>query len=444
MALLASRAQKAQLVVFSELLRNRMQEENPPLIRNRWSFLRGYSDVFVGSEVVNWCSSSLPLNFAEEDSKLEMALQRLNVNDDKEASDPLQSSQLHQNLTHEQAVALFQKLLNAGIIKSATEKRKDEFAADKSFFRFAVDEVRCDNFIKSVVIGFRIYSSAVTPGSALFHPVCSRGKFVSDESLQACEVIDWICKNCNTERAAAAKIADHMLHNSIIRPVHYRVDCFTDNSHFYIFSVDFSKTISVARILQDRSFNQQTAQRKCPSPPPTYESLLKSDGSITKAALLHPEAPFVQRDIKVFPDGCGYGFCVRGDGPCFIKIVDPDSPAGKAGVKEFQYVTTINGRSVLDMTYFAVENLIVDGPRNLEITVLEKKMSDETKENSSSTTRHEASTSSTSSSTSGSDDKNNCSSPSTSSFPMPQSWMFARPQRSFTYPQSLTTQAQMR
>ena len=37
--------------------------------------------------------------------------------------------------------------------------------------------------------------------------------------------------------------------------------------------------------------------------------------------------------LQVAPDNCGYGFCVRGDGPCFIKIVDPDSPAGKAGVK---------------------------------------------------------------------------------------------------------------
>ena len=41
--------------------------------------------------------------------------------------------------------------------------------------------------------------------------------------------------------------------------------------------------------------------------------------------------------------------------------------------QEFQYVANINGKNVLDMSYVVVENLIVDGPGLLEMTLFEKK-----------------------------------------------------------------------
>jgi len=44
---------------------------------------------------------------------------------------------------------------------------------------------------------------------------------------------------------------------------------------------------------------------------------------------------------QIYPDPVGYGFIVRGTGPCFVKIVDPDSPAFKAGlrVRQFSRIT---------------------------------------------------------------------------------------------------------
>lgn len=41
---------------------------------------------------------------------------------------------------------------------------------------------------------------------------------------------------------------------------------------------------------------------------------------------------FVLR-VQIFRDGMGYGFIIRGAPPCFVKIVDPDSPAGRSGLK---------------------------------------------------------------------------------------------------------------
>jgi len=365
MALLASRSKKADLVVFSEILRSKMLKENPPLIRHRRNFFKSFPNVFVASEALEWTCKTLTMSFpADSDDHSEEnicnSLSSMNSTGDF--------------ISYNQAIVLFQKLLDAGILKStASGKRIEEFQPIKSFFKFAVDDEKCDNFIKSIALGFRLYNSANNVEPSLFHRVCSLGQFVSDESLQAHEIVDWVCEHCNTDRNTAINLANHMLKNSVICPVHYAVSKFVDNSHFYIFSIDFTKNdVNISHLLNENC-PHAIPQRKTTRPLPTYESLLNSDGSVTKAALEHPQAPFIKRNYKVIPDGCGYGFCVRGDGPCFVKIVDPDSPAGKAGLREYQYITSINGISVLDMKYLSVEDLIISGPRRLQISVLEKK-----------------------------------------------------------------------
>jgi len=428
MALITYRARKADLVIFSEQLRVQMMQENPPLIRHRWSFIRGLSDVFLASEVVAWASRKISISFPG-DASLEDAVEQLHLEDTSAGEDicgsasSLSSNSSSEQLTPEQAIEMFQKLLDAGVIKSATEKRKIEFQPDKSFYRFAVDEIKCDNFIRSIVLGYRLYKCASE--SKMFKPVCSSGKFVSAESLTASQIVTWMCEHEHVERRElASNYADHMLQNSVITTVHYRVDQFADNSFFYIFSFDFAKCniTSVAQVLAKNFPVESSKARKIPSPPPTYESFLKKDGSVTKNALLHPEAPFFKRELCVAPDNCGYGFCVRGDGPCFIKIVDPDSPAGKAGVKEFQYVANINGKNVLDMSYVVVENLIVDGPGLLEMTLFEKKDT----ENVNSSPGEQADSMLSTSVASSSSDK------FPSPYPSPQSWTFNKPQGSYT------------
>jgi S1-C subfamily serine protease len=49
--------------------------------------------------------------------------------------------------------------------------------------------------------------------------------------------------------------------------------------------------------------------------------------------LTAPDSAFVKRPVRVAQDPVGYGFVIRGDGPVYVKTVDPMGPAAKAGLR---------------------------------------------------------------------------------------------------------------
>ncbi|KAG8536778.1 hypothetical protein GDO81_025699 [Engystomops pustulosus] len=70
-------------------------------------------------------------------------------------------------------------------------------------------------------------------------------------------------------------------------------------------------------------------------------------------------------------DDVGWGFVVRGKGPCYVQAVDPGGPASIAGVKIRQFVKSINGLDCLYLHYRSIYKHIVAGPRALIVEVLE-------------------------------------------------------------------------
>ena len=46
-----------------------------------------------------------------------------------------------------------------------------------------------------------------------------------------------------------------------------------------------------------------------------------------------PSSVFKQKHIRIASDSVGFGFVIRGEGPVYIKTVDPTGPAAKAGLQ---------------------------------------------------------------------------------------------------------------
>ncbi|XP_076805278.1 DEP domain-containing mTOR-interacting protein-like [Clavelina lepadiformis] len=399
------------VVIFSETLRMRMQDNKPPLIRHRRPLFKGYPNVFVGSEVVVWAVRNL---LCEEDFGIDQNGNGTEI--------PNGSS----NLSENQVVGLYQKLMDAGLLRNV--QTMESFGNDKSLYRFSSDEEEADRFVRSVAIGFRLHKSAKYSSCNIFQKVCAYGELVSAECMKSADIVSWLVKSgIAASRQTAISLGGAMVQCKVLKPVDSDVTEFADGKAFYVFAVDFTSTSLTARQFLNSSIaeressdstssnettsrnarihlrqtsenlldlshmtiqtpaTQTTLRKKGPSTssddsgfndngpnsPPTYQSLLSRDGSMTKEALLHPLAPFTKRDLWIHPDPVGYGFVIRGTGPCYVKIVDPDSPAGRAGLKASQYIIDINGNSVVELPHAGIEDLILNGPKKLKITIMQ-------------------------------------------------------------------------
>nr|XP_018670689.1 DEP domain-containing mTOR-interacting protein-like isoform X2 [Ciona intestinalis] len=378
------------LIIFSETIRHEMQQCKPPMIRHRRPLIKGYADVFVGTEAILW------------------AIKTLSTHEDKPENDSPATST---NITESQAITLFQKLMDAGLLRNV--QTFQGFKNDRSLYRFSCDDDNADETVSSVALGFRIYKGAICNNCQLFQKVFKFGKLFTSQGMKSSDITAWLVDTGYAEnQEAAVTLCRHLHKQGIIEPVDHENMLFEAGGSFYVFTVDYSRPpIPIHKFLSSgiSYSNVETAQRNArihlrqtsdqlmdlsmyssankvhrkkgsskssddsgihvKSSLP-YESLLDDDGEVTKEALLHPEAPFARKELKIYPDGVGYGFVVRGSGPCYVKIVDPDSPAGKAGLEAQQYISEINGKNVLHLPHKAIEDLILNGPKYLTIVVL--------------------------------------------------------------------------
>lgn len=67
----------------------------------------------------------------------------------------------------------------------------------------------------------------------------------------------------------------------------------------------------------------------------------------------------------------GYGFIVRGEGPVFVKAIDPGGPAAAAGLKVNQVITAVNGVNVQNKNHKEVALVILGQPQVLRLDVLQ-------------------------------------------------------------------------
>jgi len=360
------------LITFAEDIRSKMLSHTPPLIQTRRSFFKSYGNTFLGNEGVAWAMKYLDLEDDSNNNQTDEAYERDSTNSTGNAAES-------KALTKQQAMMLFRRIMDAGLLRNVLTM--EGFEDNKSLFRFSSDAADGDDLITSIAIGYRLYKRAKSPDGELFQQVCAYGRPLSSECMKASDIVDWMCSTAvtHTREGAVAKCR-MMMSKKVFEPVlHQNVTAFHDDNKFYWFVVDYSNPpLSVHQFIHNiisysmfDEYDNSPVSTTAIKTPPTYDSLLNEDGSMTVEALHHPNAPFVKKDLRVYPDRCGYGFCVRGVGPCYVKRCDSNSPAYKIGVREGQYVVSVNGWSCLDQSFNAVEDAILTGPKHLRITVMQ-------------------------------------------------------------------------
>lgn len=85
------------------------------------------------------------------------------------------------------------------------------------------------------------------------------------------------------------------------------------------------------------------------------------------------ETRFEKRDIRIASDPVGYGFVIRGDGPCYVKVVDPTGPAASAGLKEGHYIYAVNYKPVVKMHHKQLAHVILASNGYVRLTVYAKR-----------------------------------------------------------------------
>lgn len=92
--------------------------------------------------------------------------------------------------------------------------------------------------------------------------------------------------------------------------------------------------------------------------------------TVTIEDLLHPDAPFVRREVKVFSDQVGYGFVIRGNSPVYVHCVDPMGPAAAAGLHIGEFLYSVNGSTVLYSSHQEAAQIILMGPSSADLVTL--------------------------------------------------------------------------
>lgn len=70
------------------------------------------------------------------------------------------------------------------------------------------------------------------------------------------------------------------------------------------------------------------------------------------------DSPFVKRRVVLIRDAVGYGFVIRGSGPCYVQVIDPNSPAANSALKVRQYLGVVNDINVLRQDSKDINRLI--------------------------------------------------------------------------------------
>ncbi|KAM4692006.1 DEP domain-containing mTOR-interacting protein-like [Rhinophrynus dorsalis] len=93
---------------------------------------------------------------------------------------------------------------------------------------------------------------------------------------------------------------------------------------------------------------------------------------VTVDELLSPGAPYIRKILTIVGDDVGWGFVIRGSGPCHVQALDPCGPAAAAGMKVRQFLCKANGTCCLRLDHQTISRHIGAGPRTLVLEVLER------------------------------------------------------------------------
>ncbi|XP_040890814.1 DEP domain-containing mTOR-interacting protein isoform X2 [Toxotes jaculatrix] len=389
-----ARQHKAEVMIAGEQLRLRLHDGK--LIKDRRYHLRTYPNCFVAQELIDWLVSH------------------------KETPD------------RATAVRLMQQLMDHDIVHHVCDKRP-VFKDAKLLYRFRKDDgtFPFNTEVKIFMRGQRLYEHLIGDKNSILQLREEHG-VAYQRSFPGCQLIDWLLQNGEAEsRRRGLELCRALQEHGIIQHVAKKHDFF-DSGLLYQFRINFRRRRHLSELLneseqdndegvaasaqEDNHSESPFVLRKSPSQegnsafqsgsntdlkqvvsarrgslnslqlhsagfPPLVQlsstsvvrcnpkSVLRRN--FTCEELLAPGAPFIKRVLTVLGDALGWGFVVRGMGPCYVQAVDPGSPAAAAGVKVRQFVCQVNGQCVLYLDYRTITRLVMTGPRTVVLEMME-------------------------------------------------------------------------
>ncbi|KAJ8032781.1 DEP domain-containing mTOR-interacting protein [Holothuria leucospilota] len=118
----------------------------------------------------------------------------------------------------------------------------------------------------------------------------------------------------------------------------------------------------------DKDSGSDEGSERCS--PVSYRKSSSVVDSLSSVELSESEGNYHKETVKIIADSVGYGFIVRGDGPVFVKAVDPGGPAAAAGLKVSHIITAVNGIDVSNKNHKEVALVILGQPQLLRLDVL--------------------------------------------------------------------------
>ncbi|XP_041357478.1 DEP domain-containing mTOR-interacting protein-like [Gigantopelta aegis] len=346
-------------------------------IASRRYHLRIYKACFVGTDAVDWL---------------------------------IQTRHAH---TRDEAIASMRILQDHLVIHHVCDEHvfKDEYL----FYRFRRDDdsYTCYKDLKSFYRG-QCLSQRLHNKREVLRDIHANGQLYRSSFL-GCDLVEWLVDNNEAfSREYAIKYCKKLMENDIIKHVtdDFR---FRDDRLIYQFTIDFSQPYLLCdisrfrRTLSERSssgtgsdttdtgINQEISTSHstisddefCTPCKPNIKddvsnSEQKSDTHIqqpqsvllrhmTAEELEDPDTPYVKHKVRVFCDSVGYGFVIRGEGPVYIQIVDPEGPAVAAGLKVRQYLHSVNGVNVLRKDHRTVAKMIIENPGFVNLVIMTHK-----------------------------------------------------------------------
>ncbi|KAM9296577.1 DEP domain-containing mTOR-interacting protein-like [Gastrophryne carolinensis] len=360
----------------------RLRLHHAKLIRDRCHHTLTYPSCFVAKEVIDW------------------------LIEHKEAPD------------RETAISIMQKLLDSSVIHHVCDEHPI-FKDAKLFYRFRSDDgtFSPSKQMKIVVRSQRLYEMMMAQDDSILQ-VREEGSERYRRTFRGSQMVDWLVKHGEAaSREDGEQLCRAMLEHGIIQHVtgHHH---FSDSDLLFKFCINFRRRRRLLEVLKESSPWMDHRQdspdspfclRKlgselphgsftCANEPKFQPSSKRSSSSglgsgpgycysptnrpamtppsvlkmpVTVEELLAPGAPYVRKTLNIVGDDVGWGFVVRGAGPCHIQAVDPGGPAAAAGMKVRQFIRSVNGVNCLNLHYQTIYKHIVAGPRTLILEVLE-------------------------------------------------------------------------
>nr|DBA22056.1 TPA: hypothetical protein GDO54_013131 [Pyxicephalus adspersus] len=330
---------KTEVGLAGEQLRLRLH--NAKLIRDRCRNTLTYPNTFVAKEVVNW------------------------LIEHKEAAD------------RETAINIMQKFIETNVIHHVCDQYPT-FKDAKLFYRFRSDDGTAspNKHSRMVNRSRKIYEKMTAQEDCILQ-VREYDSRRYRRTFLGNQMLDWMLANRQaTTREGAEQICRSMLEFGVIQHV-TGLHNFSDSDMVYHFVVNFRRRRKLMEVLVELPEQRQDSPdspfclRKlgCELPHGSFVCVLSRP--VTMEELLAPGAPYVRRTLSISGDDVGWGFVVRGTGPCHVQAVDPGGPAAYAGLKIRQFIVAVNGVNCLSMTYHNIYKQIVAGPRNLLLEILD-------------------------------------------------------------------------